>query len=92
MNATERPLPRALDAGDEGLRLSAAFASEMSRCWLAINCGSRSLTARFYEKCGWHRTGIVTSQVDTPDGVLPLQVWRYERHLRQGARLDGASG
>lgn len=38
--------------------------------------------ARFYEKCGWFRTGTVTDDVDVPDGTFPLQVWRYEKSLR----------
>lgn len=59
--------------------------------WLACAIGNER-AARFYEKCGWHRAGIVTSHLDTPEGIFPLQVWRYEKHLRQAARLDGASG
>jgi hypothetical protein len=36
--------------------------------------------ARFYEKRGWSR-GTLTSQLDTPEGVFPLDVWRYEKPL-----------
>lgn len=38
--------------------------------------------ARFYEKCGWHRAGIVVSPLETPEGVIALEVWRYEKQLR----------
>jgi ribosomal protein S18 acetylase RimI-like enzyme len=38
--------------------------------------------ARFYEKCGWLRTGTVTDDVVVPSGTFPLEVWRYEKSLR----------
>jgi GNAT superfamily N-acetyltransferase len=38
--------------------------------------------ARFYEKCGWSRTGTVTDDVVVPSGTFPLEVWRYEKSLR----------
>ena len=37
--------------------------------------------ARFYEKCGWHRTGTVIEELDTPEGRIRLEVWRYEKRL-----------
>ena len=55
--------------------------------WLACAIGNER-AARFYEKCGWCRTGIVTSHLETPDGIFPLQVWRYEKHLRGTTRPD----
>ena len=55
--------------------------------WLACAIGNER-AARYYEKCGWHRTGVITSHLDTPDGIFPLQVWRYEKHLRGTARPD----
>jgi ribosomal protein S18 acetylase RimI-like enzyme len=48
--------------------------------WLACAIGNER-AARFYEKSGWHRVGIVTSKLPTPDGIFPLDVWRYEKDL-----------
>jgi catechol 2,3-dioxygenase-like lactoylglutathione lyase family enzyme len=48
--------------------------------WLACAIGN-DRAARFYEKSGWHRAGVVTSRLDTPDGVFALDVWRYEKNL-----------
>jgi ribosomal protein S18 acetylase RimI-like enzyme len=45
--------------------------------WLACATGNER-AARFYEKSGWHRTGTITSELDTPAGLFPLDVWRYE--------------
>ena len=64
---------------DAEARLSAVG---VETAWLACAIGNER-AARFYEKCGWQRTGIVTSQLDTPDGIFPLQVWRYEKQLRR---------
>jgi ribosomal protein S18 acetylase RimI-like enzyme len=46
--------------------------------WLACAIGNER-AARFYEKCGWRRTGVMTSQLPTQEGIFPLQVWRYEK-------------
>jgi GNAT superfamily N-acetyltransferase len=48
--------------------------------WLACAIGNER-AARFYEKCGWNRTGIVTAALDTSRGTFPLPVWRYEKLL-----------
>jgi ribosomal protein S18 acetylase RimI-like enzyme len=48
--------------------------------WLVCAIGN-DRAARFYEKCGWHRVGTVTSLLDTPAGVFHLDVWRCEKHL-----------
>ena len=40
----------------------------------------------FYEKCGWLRTGIVTDQLQVPNGSFALDVWRYEKSLIGSAR------
>jgi len=42
--------------------------------------------ARFYEKRGWQRTGIVTEQLEVPNGSFALDVWRYEKSLIDYAR------
>jgi GNAT superfamily N-acetyltransferase len=55
--------------------------------WLACAIGN-DRAARFYEKCGWRRTGTMVYQPDAADG-RPLEVWRYEKHLRQ--RSGGAA-
>jgi GNAT superfamily N-acetyltransferase len=49
--------------------------------WLACAIGN-DRAARFYEKAGWHRAATITSHLDTPEGVFPLEVWRYEKALR----------
>lgn len=49
--------------------------------WLACAIGNER-AAKFYEKCGWHRAGIMINQLETPNGIFPLEVWRYEKHLR----------
>jgi GNAT superfamily N-acetyltransferase len=49
--------------------------------WLACAIGN-DRAARFYEKCGWFRTGTVTDPVEVPGGTFALGVWRYEKSLR----------
>jgi ribosomal protein S18 acetylase RimI-like enzyme len=48
--------------------------------WLACAIGNER-AARFYEKSGWHRVGNMTNQLETPEGIFPLEVWRYEKSL-----------
>jgi len=48
--------------------------------WLACAIGN-DRAARFYEKSGWHRTGVVSYQAETSAGTFPLKVWRYEKRL-----------
>lgn len=48
--------------------------------WLACAIGN-ARAARFYEKHGWRRVGNMVSQLPTPDGHFPLEVWRYEKSL-----------
>lgn len=49
--------------------------------WLACAIGNER-AARFYEKSGWRRAGVVVYELDLPGGVLALKVWRYEKRLR----------
>jgi len=63
---------------DAEARLSARG---VETAWLACAIGNNR-AARFYEKCGWRRAGVVVSQLETPDGLFPLEVWRYEKPLR----------
>jgi ribosomal protein S18 acetylase RimI-like enzyme len=48
--------------------------------WLACAIGNER-AARFYEKCGWRRVGVMTSQLPTQDGIFSLDVWRYEKAI-----------
>jgi ribosomal protein S18 acetylase RimI-like enzyme len=63
---------------DAEARLSARG---VETAWLACAIGN-DRAARFYEKCGWRRAGVIVSQLETPDGLFPLEVWRYEKPLR----------
>jgi GNAT superfamily N-acetyltransferase len=55
-------------------------AAGIRTAWLACAIGN-DRAARFYGKRGWHRRGIVTSRLETPDGPFLLDVWRYEKAL-----------
>ncbi len=48
--------------------------------WLACAIGNER-AARFYEKRGWHRAGIMLNHAETQNGTFPLEVWRYEKSL-----------
>ena len=52
----------------------------VTTAWLACAIGN-DRAARFYEKQGWQRMGTVSYQIPTPDGIFPLDVWRYEKTL-----------
>ena len=60
--------------------------------WLACAIGN-DRAARFYEKSGWRRVGNMINPLQTPDGVLDLEVWRYEKNLathnKGKTRTDG---
>lgn len=56
-------------------------ASGVTTAWLSCAIGNER-AARFYQKLGWRRAGVMTSQVSTPEGPFPLDVWRYEFDLR----------
>ena len=62
---------------DAEKRLAAAG---VGTAWLACAIGN-DRAARFYEKQGWRRSGIVTSQLETDGGVFSLDVWKYEKAL-----------
>ena len=55
-------------------------ANGVRMAWLACAIGN-DRAARFYEKSGWHRTGTITSRLETIAGVFLLDVWRYEKTL-----------
>lgn len=48
--------------------------------WLACAIGNHR-AARFYEKCGWRRIRTRVIDLETPVGVFPLEIWRYEKSL-----------
>ncbi|HEU0251759.1 MAG TPA: GNAT family N-acetyltransferase [Pyrinomonadaceae bacterium] len=50
--------------------------------WLACAIGN-DRAARFYEKNGWRRVGNMINHLETENGVLDLEVWRYEKPLRR---------
>jgi ribosomal protein S18 acetylase RimI-like enzyme len=52
----------------------------VTTAWLACAIGNER-AARFYEKCGWRRARTMINELDTPEGVFPLEVWRYEKQL-----------
>ncbi len=54
----------------------------VSRAWLACAIGN-DRAARFYEKCGWIRVGSFVDRLETPEGEILLEVWRYEKTLRR---------
>ena len=48
--------------------------------WLACAIGN-DRAARFYEKRGWIRTGVMVNVAETPNGPFPLETWRYEKRF-----------
>jgi ribosomal protein S18 acetylase RimI-like enzyme len=54
--------------------------SGVETAWLACAVGNER-AARFYERNGWRRVGNMINELPTPDGLFPLDVWRYEKHL-----------
>lgn len=57
-------------------------ASGVETSWLACAIGNER-AAKFYEKNGWRRVGTMINQLETPDGLFLLEVWRYEKDLRK---------
>ena len=54
----------------------------LETAWLACAVGNNR-AARFYEKNGWLRVRTETSWLQTPDGQIPVDIWRYEKHVRR---------
>ncbi len=50
----------------------------MQTAWLACAIGN-DRAARFYQKHGWRRVGTTTKQVQTDDGAVGFDLWRYEK-------------
>lgn len=55
-------------------------AKGVATAWLACAIGNNR-AARFYEKSGWHRTGVVSIRLDATGSPVDADVWRYEKHL-----------
>ena len=52
-----------------------------------LTCAVRNdRAARFYEKHGWQKVGIVIEHAPTPQGTIPVNVWRYEKRVRIAGR------
>lgn len=47
------------------------------QAWLACAIGN-GRAARFYEKHDWRSVGVRTVDIVADEGVIPLDVWRYE--------------
>ena len=60
-------------------------AGGVDTAWLGCAIGNER-AARFYEKRGWQRTGIVMDPVETSEGPFPLNVWRYDKALKRRNR------
>jgi GNAT superfamily N-acetyltransferase len=48
--------------------------------WLTCAVGNHR-AAKFYEKCGWRRTGTMIERVETSSGAIGVEVWRFEKAL-----------
>ena len=63
---------------DAEARLAAAG---VVTAWLACAIGN-DRAARFYEKSGWRRVGVVVEPAETSAGPYPMEVWRYEKLVK----------
>jgi GNAT superfamily N-acetyltransferase len=54
--------------------------------WLSCAIGN-DRAARFYEKSGWLRAGTFVDRVDTSNGPIDIEVWRYTKRLTAGEGL-----
>lgn len=52
----------------------------ITTAWLACAIGNNR-AARFYEKRGWQRIGVITYQAETTAGPFSIQNWRYEKDV-----------
>lgn len=55
-------------------------AGGVQTAWLACAIGNNR-AARFYEKSGWHLARTFTHNLETADGPVAFDVWRYEKNL-----------
>ena len=52
----------------------------VATAWLACAIGN-DRAGRFYEKNGWVQVGSFVDRLETPEGAILLEVWRYEKRL-----------
>ena len=50
--------------------------------WLRLRRDRRRASRTILRKCGWRRAGTFVSELETTAGIIPLEVWRYEKPLR----------
>ena len=67
--------------GDAEARLAG---NGIPTAWLGCAIGN-ARAARFYEKQGWRLAGNIVEALEIPDGTFALEVWRYEKALRERA-------
>jgi len=51
-----------------------------SLVWLVCAIGNER-AAKFYQKCGWQLKSTIVDELETIDGVFPLEVWKFEKEL-----------
>jgi ribosomal protein S18 acetylase RimI-like enzyme len=54
----------------------------IATAWLACAVGN-DRAARFYDKCGWHRTRTTVNRLETQDGIFEIDIWRYEKSVQR---------
>jgi len=78
-----------VDASARGSGVAQQLMAETER-WLAargfaesfLDCAiGNDRAARFYEKCGWQRQGIVESTLDLDGVAVTIKIWRYVKRL-----------
>jgi len=83
-----------VSAGARGSGVAAALIADaearltargVKTAWLTCAIGNER-AARFYEKCGWRRSGTVEEALTTPEGTIRMDVWRYEKDLTPSGR------
>ena len=83
-----------VSAGSRGSGVAAALIADaearlaeagVATAGLACAFGNER-AARFYEKSGWRRVGTMVNHAETSEGSFPLEVWRYEKCLRETRR------
>jgi GNAT superfamily N-acetyltransferase len=83
-----------VSAGARGSGLAAALLADaeerfsalgIQTAWLACAIGNER-AGKFYGKHGWRLVGNMISQLPTPDGPFPLEVWRYEKDIGEARR------
>jgi len=65
--------------------LMGAAEAELARrgvaaAWLHCAVGN-DRAARFYEKCGWRKTGQQMNRIETSEGAFEVPQWRFEKRV-----------